>query len=68
MNGHSSLLQQPASASSRLKLAILGVAEGTHIGGSLARAAKNLDLDAIWFDAEEAWRAPRFLRYFFWVF
>lgn len=68
MNGHSSLLQQPASASSRLKLAILGVAEGTHIGGSLARAAKNLDLDAIWFDAEEAWRAPRFLRSFFWHF
>ena len=51
-----------------LKLAILGIGEGTHIGGSLARGASQLGLESIWFDAEEAWRAPWIFRSFFWHF
>lgn len=68
MNVRSNLAQQSRPASAPVKLAILGVGEGTHIGGSLARGAKKLGLDSIWFDAEEAWRAPRLFRSFFWHF
>src|SRR5262249_15949042 len=68
MSAQSSLAQQPVRASAPFKLAILGTGEGTHIGGSLARGAKKLGFEAIWFDAEEAWQAPRLLRSFFWHF
>ncbi len=68
MRAHRNLAQRPVSTSAPLNLAILGVGGGTHVGGSLARGAKKLGLDPIWFDAEDAWRAPRLLQSFFWHF
>jgi hypothetical protein len=48
------------------KLAIVGGFGGTHIGGSLARAAAELGLNAITFDIADARRGPRLLRALVW--
>lgn len=68
MSARGNLARRSAPASAPLKLAILGVGEGTHVGGSLARGARKLGLDPVWFDAEDAWRAPRFLQTLYWHF
>lgn len=51
-----------------MKLALLGLSGGTHLGGSFVRAAKGLGIATLWFDAKEAFRAPRLLRALSWRF
>jgi spore maturation protein CgeB len=50
----------------RADLVIVGFRHGTHIGGSLARAAEQLRLEYVLVDAEEAFKAPRVLRIATW--
>jgi spore maturation protein CgeB len=54
------------SAPFAAKLALLGKSSGTHIGGSLARAATKLGIQSIWLDADKASSGPRLLRSLFW--
>jgi len=51
-----------------MKIALVGLSGGTHIGGSFARAARELGIATIWFDADEAFQAPRLLRALSWRF
>lgn len=51
-----------------LKLAIVGSFEGTHIAGSLARAAADLEIETILFDVASSVRGNRFLRTLCWRF
>jgi spore maturation protein CgeB len=51
-----------------VKLALLGMFDGTHIGGSFARGAANLGIKSILFDAEQAAAGPRLLRSLSWHF
>jgi spore maturation protein CgeB len=48
------------------QLAILGLFGGTHIGGSLKRAAEALDIDTVCFDAGEAMGSSRILQSLAW--
>ena len=50
------------------RLALLGAAGGTHIGGSLARSAGKLGIRSIWFDANKAFDGSRMLRSLSWHF
>src|SRR5690349_12219858 len=52
----------------RLKLAIIGSFDGTHIGGSLARAGARLGLETMCFDVADSMRGNRFLRIVSWRF
>ncbi|MBN1914145.1 MAG: glycosyltransferase [Candidatus Omnitrophica bacterium] len=49
-----------------MSLLIIGMTGGTHIGGSLCRAAKELGIAPSFLDAESAFRAPRPIRRFCW--
>jgi hypothetical protein len=49
-----------------VKLALLGMFDGTHIGRSFARGAANLGIKSILFDAERAAAGPRLLRSLSW--
>ena len=51
-----------------VKVAIVGALDGTHIGGSLARAAAQLKLEAIVFDVADASSANRYRRALYWRF
>jgi spore maturation protein CgeB len=51
-----------------VKVAIVGSFGGTHIGGSLARAAPLLGIEAMSFDAGEAHHPNRAVRAFMWRF
>jgi spore maturation protein CgeB len=51
-----------------MKIALVGLSGGTHLGGSFARAAQNLGITTLWFDADEAFRAPPLLRTLSWRF
>ncbi|HEY2483240.1 MAG TPA: glycosyltransferase [Caulobacteraceae bacterium] len=44
-----------------MKIAIVGAFHGTHVGGSLARAAEALGYETLRFDTAGAWRGPRAL-------
>jgi spore maturation protein CgeB len=50
------------------KLAIVGSFDGTHLGGSLWRAAKHLGIDAARFDVSDAGRENRIIRAALWHF
>jgi hypothetical protein len=54
------------SHAERADLVIVGFRHGTHVGGSLARAAEQLGLKYVLVDADEAFRAPRLLRLATW--
>jgi len=57
----------PAALSpNAVKLALLGMFDGTHIGRSFARGAANLGIKSILFDAEQAAAGPRLLRSLSW--
>jgi spore maturation protein CgeB len=49
-----------------MKVALLGMLGGTHIGGSFARGAAKLGIESIWFDADKASVGPRLLRSLSW--
>jgi spore maturation protein CgeB len=49
-----------------VKLALVGVSGGTHIGGSFARAAAKLGIESIWFNAYQASAGPWLLRSLSW--
>src|SRR5262249_5982391 len=49
-----------------VKLALLGTAGGTHVGGSFARGAAKLGIESSWFDADKASAGPWLLRSLFW--
>jgi hypothetical protein len=51
-----------------MKIALVGLSGGTHLGGSFARAAKDLGIATVRLDADEAFRAPRLLRAVSWRF
>src|SRR5262245_39102219 len=55
-----------ASVPFAVKLAVLGMSGGTHIGGSFARGAAKLGIESIWFDADKASAGPRLLRSLSW--
>jgi spore maturation protein CgeB len=59
-------LEVTASAPFEIKLALLGTAGGTHIGGSFVRGAAKLGIESIYFDAEKASAGPRLLRQLSW--
>lgn len=44
----------------------MGLSGGTHIGGSFARAAARLEIPSRFFDAADAWAAPRIIRALSW--
>ena len=50
------------------RLAIVGSFDGTHVGGSLWRAATGLGIDAVKFDVGDAGRGNRILRAALWRF
>jgi spore maturation protein CgeB len=54
------------AAPNAAKLALLGLLDGTHIGGSFARGAAALGIESILFDAEQAAVGPRLLRSLSW--
>jgi hypothetical protein len=60
----------PAPAARKLcgRLAIVGGFNGTHLGGSLWRAATHLGIDAAKFDVRDAGRGNRILRATLWRF
>src|SRR5438874_1665827 len=60
----------PAPAARKLcgRLAIVGGFDGTHVGGSLWRAARHLGIDAVKFDVSDAARGNRVLRAALWRF
>jgi spore maturation protein CgeB len=60
--------ESTASALTGARLALLGAAGGTHIGGSLARSAAKLGIRSIWFDADKASDGSRLLRSLSWHF
>lgn len=49
-----------------MKLALVGMFGGTHLGGSFARAAENICVEATTFDANDAFSGPRLLRSLSW--
>lgn len=51
-----------------MKLALLGILGGTHLGGSFASAAKNLGINTSCIDASKAFDGPRLLRRLSWRF
>jgi spore maturation protein CgeB len=55
-----------ASAPFAVKLALLGIPGGTHIGASFSRGAAKLGIESIWFDADKASAGPRLLRSLSW--
>src|SRR5262245_1544799 len=57
-----------ASVPFAVKLAVLGMSGGTHIGGSFMRGAAKLGIESIWFDADKASAGPRMLRSLSWHF
>lgn len=63
-------IERESTASSPIaaRLALLGTANGTHIGGSLARSAAKLGIRSIWFDADKASDGSRLLRSLSWHF
>lgn len=61
------LTNEPATAR-RLRVAIVGMRGGVHVGESLGKAGKSLGHSVIHVDAMEAWRGPRLLRSFNWRF
>jgi spore maturation protein CgeB len=60
--------ESTASAPTAARLALLGAASGTHIGGSLARSAAKLGIKSMWFDADKASDGSRLLRSLSWHF
>jgi spore maturation protein CgeB len=52
--------------SGQMKLALVGFSGGTHLGGSFARAARDLEIDAFLCDAGDAFRGPRIARALSW--
>jgi spore maturation protein CgeB len=67
MNGLAASLREPQPARG-LRLAIVGSFGGTHVGGSLARAASQPGVNTIKFDVADAWRGGRLLRAALWHF
>jgi len=61
-----SSLGREASDPASVKLALLGMSGGSHIGASLSRAAAELGIRSIWFDASKAFAGPRLLRSLTW--
>src|SRR5262249_48339559 len=59
-------LGREASDAATVKLAVLGMPGGSHIGASLSRAAAELGIRSIWFDASKAFAGPRLLRSLSW--
>lgn len=51
-----------------MKVAIVAASGGTNVGASFRRAATDLEIDVIWFDAGTAWSGNRLMRSFFWHF
>ena len=49
-----------------MKLALVGMFGGTHLGGSFARAAERMGVETVAFDANEAFSGPRLLRTLSW--
>ena len=49
-----------------VKLALLGLPSGSHVGASLSRGAAKLGIRSIWFDASKAFAGPRLLRSMSW--
>ena len=49
-----------------MKVALVGMFGGTHLGGSFAGAAERLGVEHIAFDADEAFSGPRLLRTLSW--
>src|SRR5215472_12767697 len=62
------LQASPAARKLCGRLAIVGFFEGTHIGGSLWRAATNLGIDTTKFDIADAGRGSQVLRAAWWRF
>jgi spore maturation protein CgeB len=54
------------AAGDAARLLIVGFRQGTHVGGSLARAAERLGLSYMFVDAGEAFSAPRLVRAVTW--
>jgi spore maturation protein CgeB len=50
----------------RIKLAVVGSLDGSHVGGSLARAAARLGVDTVVFDSAEAAKGNRYLHALSW--
>src|SRR5262249_30248542 len=59
-------LKMTAPATFAVKLALLGISGGTHIGGSFARGAAKLGIESIYFDADKAFSGPWLLRLLSW--
>lgn len=51
-----------------MRLVLVGFLGGTHLGGSFARAAKNLGIHSVCIDASRAFAGPRVLRALSWRF
>ena len=51
---------------SAMKLALVGHSGGSHLGGSFARAAADLEIGYIFFDMSEAYRGPQIARALSW--
>lgn len=49
-----------------MKLGLVGFSGGTHLGGSFARAARHLGIDAVLYDAGDAFRGSRIVRALSW--
>jgi len=61
-------LSTTGSRTDRSRIAVLGMGGNEYLAGSLMRAAERLGLQAVMFDAMEAWRGRRLMRAFNWRF